>query len=293
MSTLTTAAFAGRLGVLLLAVLIAACGSTGQGRPEVEAAGDGDDPGVVHVHGIGADPEDGTVYVATHTGLFTVEDGTARRVGDRYHDLMGFTIAGPDDFIASGHPDLEDQSLLEPGKPPLLGLVASDSGEEWQPVSLLGEVDFHSLQAAHGQVYGYDSTSSRFMVSRDRETWETRSQLPLSDFAVSPDDPDLIVGSTDRIVRSTDGGRTWEPVALTPLVALTWGQGGAVGVTPDGSVLKGDEMGEDWQPVGSLAGRPEALQAHEGTLYAWVSDQGLVASSDGGATWSVRYGVGG
>jgi hypothetical protein len=81
------------------------------------------------------------VYVATHTGLFTIEDGTARRVGDRYHDLMGFTIAGPDDFLASGHPDLNDQTLLKPEAPPLLGLVASDDGQDWQPVSLLGEVD--------------------------------------------------------------------------------------------------------------------------------------------------------
>ena len=232
------------------------------------------------------------MYVATHTGLFTIEDGTARRVGDRYHDLMGFTIAGPDDFLASGHPDLNDQTLLKPEAPPLLGLVASDDGQDWQPVSLLGEVDFHSLQAAHGQVYGYDSTSSRFMVSENRETWESRSRLPLIDLVVSPDDPDLIVGSTDRIVRSTDGGRTWQPMGIKPLVAVAWDQDGPVGVAPDGTVLKADATGQDWQPMGSLGGSPEALQAHDGTLYAWVTDHGLLTSSDGGATWTIRYAVG-
>ncbi len=44
--------------------------------------------------------------------------------------------------------------------------------------------------------------------------------------------------------------------------------------------------------MGSLGGSPEALQAHDGTLYAWVTDHGLLTSSDGGATWTIRYAVG-
>ena len=34
--------------------------------------------------------------------------------------------------------------------------------------------DFHSLVAAHGDVYGCDSASGRFMVSSDGKEWETR-----------------------------------------------------------------------------------------------------------------------
>jgi hypothetical protein len=45
----------------------------------------------------------------------------------------------------------------------------------WQPLSLLGEADFHSPQVAHGLVYGYDSTGGRFMVSANRKTFEPRS----------------------------------------------------------------------------------------------------------------------
>lgn len=45
-----------------------------------------DEPGVEHVHGLGINPADGSLYVATHTGTFRIpEDGPAddanRRTG--------------------------------------------------------------------------------------------------------------------------------------------------------------------------------------------------------------------
>src|SRR5207302_1327423 len=56
------------------------------------------DPGVSHVHGLGIDPADGTLYVATHYGTFRIPDrGPAQRVGASYQDTMGFTVAGPHD----------------------------------------------------------------------------------------------------------------------------------------------------------------------------------------------------
>lgn len=275
------------ISCLLLVLGLAGCGQSAGG----DAAADGAPP-VVHVHGLGVDPSDGSVYAATHTGLVRLgDDGTAERVGERYPDLMGFTIAGPDDFIASGHPDMRDDRLMRDDAPPLLGLVVSeDKGQEWTPASLLGEVDFHTLQAAHGQVFGWDSTSGQFMVSGDRTTWETRSQLPLIDFAVSPEHPDVIVGAGEEgVLRSDDGGRTWEPVAPDLFAALTWGDSGLVGATPHGQVFTADASASTWEPQGTLGGPPEALQAVGQTLYAWVTDRGLLQSDDRGATWTVRF----
>lgn len=58
---------------------------------------------------------------------------------------MGFTIAGPQHFLGSGHPDLREKL------PSRLGLIAStDNGQSWQQLSLLGKADFHALHAAHG-----------------------------------------------------------------------------------------------------------------------------------------------
>jgi hypothetical protein len=276
----------------LVALGAGACSSPGRSQTSTSEAALTADPGVIHVHGIGVDPGDGSLYVATHTGLFRVNDGQARRVGDRYHDLMGFTVAGPGDFIASGHPDLNDESLQKPGAAPLLGLVSSMNGEDWKSVALLGEVDFHSLEAAHGAVYGFDSTSGGFMVSHDRRSWETRSQTPLLDFVVSPDNPDLVLAAAENgVMRSTDGGRSWQLVSPQPFVVLAWNADGPMGAAPDGSVLQGRANGVQWEQVGTLDGSPEALQAHANELYAWVTERGLLRSADGGATWEVILAV--
>ena len=84
-------------------------------------------------------------------------------------------------------PRPEGQELRKPGSPPLLGLIESTTGgRTWKPLSLLGEADFHSLVAAHGKVYGYDSTGGRFLVSDDGKRWETRSEIGIGTFAVDP-----------------------------------------------------------------------------------------------------------
>jgi hypothetical protein len=252
------------------------------------------DPGMLHVHSLDVDPADGSLYVATHTVLFRVQEGTeAERVGEKRHDLMGFTVAGPGDFIASGHPDLTDPTLQRAGAPPLLGLVQSvDQGDSWYPQSLLGEVDFHALQAAHGQVYGADSTSGRFMVSDNRLTWETRSQPSLLDFAVSPDDRNIIVGVTqDDTIRSEDGGRSWHPTSPRPPAMVGWGSRGLVGLSLGGQVLSGSGDAGMWELVGSLGGQPEALNVESDVLYAAVAERGILRSDDGGVTWVVHVPV--
>jgi hypothetical protein len=209
------------VAAVLVAVVVTACQADRPGAPASEAT---DDPGVVHVHGLGVNPRDGVLYAATHTGLFMIRDGGARRVGDRYQDTMGFTVVGPDHFLGSGHPDLRDRRLLKADRPPLLGLVESrDAGATWEPLSLLGATDFHALEVAHGQVHGYDATGGRLMVSRDRISWQVRSAVDLLGFAVSPTDPDLLVAMTPRgLARSSNGGRRWQPIPGPDLLALDW-----------------------------------------------------------------------
>ncbi len=252
-----------------------------------------DDPGVVHVHGLGVDPADGTLYAATHAGLFRLpEKGKAARVANRYQDTMGFSIVGPGEFIGSGHPDAREDDV----RPPLLGLIEStDRGESWQRLSLHGKADFHALHAAHGQVYGYDSSSGTFMVSKDRKEWDRRSQLPMRDFAVSPDSADTVLATTqDGLMRSTDGGRTWETVPGAPVLAvLTWAQSGLYGLAPDGTVVLSSDGGATWKARGNAGGEPEsiAVDARNGTttLYVAVSGRGILSSVDGGATFTTRY----
>jgi hypothetical protein len=63
-------------------------------------------------------------------------------------------------------------------------------------LSLRGKADFHAIEYVHDRVYAYDSTSETFMVSDNGRTWERRSQLVVLDFAVSPEDPELVVAAT-------------------------------------------------------------------------------------------------
>ena len=277
--------------VVALAVLIWAV--TRSGDDSSTAVLQSDDPGIAHVHGLGVNPADGSVHVATHYGTFRLAGGKADRVGDSFQDTMGFTVAGPDLFLGSGHPDSEG---FRRGEPPLLGLIEStDAGVTWQSLSLRGEVDFHGLAAAHGVVYGWDSTSSRFMVSSGRRTWETRSTRPLIAFAVDPADANHIVATApDGVLDSSDGGRSWRKLSAPPLVTLSWDPaGGLVGAAGDGAVYRSADAGASWESAGRLPGSPQALLVTADALYAAAHDPdgttGIYHSADGGRTWQIFY----
>jgi len=278
------------LSVVAGAVFFAqAQGSTGAGAgsgalPPLEV-----ETGVVHVHGLGVDPGDGLLYAATHSGLFRVpEQGKAARVANRAQDTMGFSIVGPGKFIGSGHPDFREDN------PPRLGLIEStDAGTTWTILSLGDDADFHALAFAHGQVYGWDAGSGRFMVSADRNEWETRSTLGLFGFAVDPADAGHIVAATaEGLSESRDGGRTWTPADGPALVTLSWhAAAGLWGAEPGGAVWRRDEAG--WERAGTLPGEPQAFLATADSLVAAVHDAdgvtGIYRSTDDASTWDLRY----
>jgi hypothetical protein len=274
---------------LLAALVLVGCGNDQPTRPSTSVA---DDPGLIHVHGLGINPADGTLYAATHTGLFAVRDGAGHRVANRLQDTMGFTVVGPDHFLGSGHPDFRDTRLYQPGRRPLLGLIESrDAGRSWQPLSLLGEADFHALQVAHGRVYGYDATGGRFMVTSDRRHWQVRSKLELTSFAVSPADPELIMAATERgLARSRDGGRRWQSIRGPAGLLLDWERPDALwAITDDGQLWHSKDTSRSWRQAGRINGQPEAFLAHESNLYVAVAQLGIVTSGDEGRSWRVLY----
>lgn len=252
----------------------------------------GTGPGVAHVHGLGIDPADDALVIATHYGSFRLPaEGTGlERIGDSFQDTMGFTIAGPRDYLGSGHPDVQG---LQAGQPSSLGLIEStDGGETWTNLSLSGEVDFHALAFAHDQVYGWDSSSGEFMVSTDRQTWETRSTLDLFGFAVDPDDPDhLIATGPSGLIQSSDGGRTWNGADGPDLVVVAWDpEAGLWGADQSGTVWHQTE--QDWSRVSTLSGPPQAFLATPDALYAAAQDgevAGIYTSTDDGASWDLIY----
>ena len=247
----------------------------------------GTDSGLSHVHGLGVNPADGKLYAASHHGVFRLDGDGATRQGGLQQDTMGFTVAGPDRFLASGYPDPSKDSLLRPGMRPLLGLIEStDRGVSWRSLSLLGEVDFHALVHAHDRVYGFDSTNRRFMVSMDTKQWDARSTVSLSSFAASPASPDRVVGSLadHSTVLSSDGGRTWQPSGARASF-ISWHRArGLWGVDATGVVLRSADEGATWTVVGKIAAVPAALLAEEQGLFV-AAPEGIFVSSDA-STWS-------
>lgn len=107
---------------------------------------------------------------------------------------MGFTVVGPDRFLGSGRPDAAG---FRQGKPARLGLIEStDAGDSWASRSLSGEVDFHALASSQGTTYDWDAGTGRLLASTDNVTWETRSTLKLSGFAVDPARVDSLVAAS-------------------------------------------------------------------------------------------------
>ena len=247
------------------------------------------DPGPVHVHALGVDPANRSLLIATHTGLFRLGPDAERadRVGERHQDTMGFTVAGPDHFLGSGHPDLRDDL------PPLLGLIESrDAGETWKPISLLGEVDFHVLRVRDRRVFGYDATSGRVLRSGDRgRTWTAgRPPEPLYDLVVDPISTDVILAAgQSRLLVSRDGGRTWGRGAQRTGL-LAWPRRDRLYlVDPNGRTWLSRDRGSRWHALGHIGGPPAALLAVDAnSLYAATHEGVIKTSTDAGATWTIR-----
>lgn len=264
-------------------MVIAGCG----GSSEPAAPPPPADEGAGHIHGVGINRADGALFIATHSGLFRAAEGEARasRVGDDHQDTMGFTVAGPDRFLGSGHPDARADL------PPLLGLIRSDdAGRTWKPVSLLGEADFHVLRTLGDRVYGFDATQGRLMVSRDGgATWrERRPPAGIFDLAIDPANPERVLVSTEQgLYLSGDGGRRWRPKDSSRAGLLAWTDAGITLVDGAGTVHHSLE-GERWSKVGAAGGRPAALSVDGSDLYLGLHTNQVMVSRDGGRTWSMR-----
>src|SRR5688572_23307408 len=83
------------LGLGVLALWLVGCGGASGSEeseaPETFTGVAPADPGPIHVHGLGVNPGDGALFIATHTGLYRTSEGStkAERVGAGYQDTMG------------------------------------------------------------------------------------------------------------------------------------------------------------------------------------------------------------
>ncbi|MFE9773327.1 F510_1955 family glycosylhydrolase [Streptomyces sp. NPDC005931] len=271
-----------------LGLTVSACSGTDDDR--ASSAGSPSGVTVSHIHGVGLDPSDQRLYVATHEGIYTPDaEGRPTPVGDHRDDFMGFTVAGARTFLASGHPAAGGDG---PGNK---GLIRStDAGRTWEQLSLAGQSDFHALEQAHGRIYGYDSTNGRLRTSRDGVAWKDGAALQAHDIAVSPRDPDVVLATTPGgVVRSADGGTTFGRAAEPVMAYLSWPVADALhALDVTGGLHLSTDGGSTWKKRGTVpGGAPQALTAVSADHVLAATQTGVHESEDGGATFTKRLDV--
>ena len=277
----------------LATVVLAGCGGddptlSSEQAPRTDSSAQAQtEDGLEHIHGLGV--SEGTLFIATHTGLWTAPEGQtkAQRFGTSRQDIMGFSVIDDDHFVGSGHPDpSQDQ-------PPLLGLIDSrNGGRSWENISLLGEADFHVLETSRQRVYGFDGTQGRVMVSPDAgRSWQQRTP-PAGVFAlaIDPTDPDRVIASTEQgLFVSPDAAKQWRPLGAQLAGLLAWPSAKQLYLLDgQGQVRLSADAGKSWQIVGNIDGEPAAFIADGNDLYAALSDGSVKRSTDSGRSWTVR-----
>ncbi|MET9817261.1 MULTISPECIES: F510_1955 family glycosylhydrolase [unclassified Streptomyces] len=278
-----TAAAATTAAALTLA--LTACSSSDTDT-DTSTSGPGSGVTVSHIHGLGLDPADQRLYVATHEGIYTPDaQGKPTLVGDSKDDFMGFTVAGAKTFYASGHPTTGGNKGL---------IKSTDAGTTWTSLSLSGESDFHALDHAHNTVYGYDSTGGLLRTSKDGTTWKNGARIRALDIAVSPEAPGLVLATTtEGIARSTDGGKTFAAGKQPVMAFLSWPAKDALyGVDTDGALHRSTDGGTTWKRAGTVpGGQPQALTAVGAEHVLAATQTGVHESKDGGKTFAHRLDV--
>jgi photosystem II stability/assembly factor-like uncharacterized protein len=135
------------------------------------------------------------------------------------------------------------------------------------------------------------------LVSADEgRTWDTRSTLDLRDLAVHPEDPEVLLATSEKgLLRSGDGGRTWTAIPAAPgVTVLAWPATSSLyGATHDGAVHESTDDGVTWTEQGSVQAEPEALLVdyRDGveSIYVAVSRATILVSTDDGTSFSTRY----
>jgi hypothetical protein len=293
------------MAVLTTALLFVGCGGDDEpaaqsSAPTSTATAAPADPGSAanaFIGSIAVDPADGTVMLGTGLGLFRVDKGADAAepvVGElttpdgsgQVSSNLVVRYAAARELFASGHPD-------GGGLPENLGLIRSrDHGATWEPVGLLGQADFHILQAAGDRVVAVNAEAKEIQVSGDGGksfAAKTPPDVPL-DVAFDAHDPKrMVVATKQGVFTSLNEGGSWRPRDPTPSEQLAWGKPDALyRADPGGSIKVSQDGGATWDEAGNV-GSPtvnELAVDAGGALYASVPGGEVKRSTDGGASWT-------
>lgn len=212
-----------------------------------------------HLHGLGYDSENERLFLASHYGIFVIQNNQLYQLGQNRDDLMGFSLnqRNPSVIYASGHPRAGGN----------LGVIEStDAGLTFERIFSNigpGRVDFHSMTISYANpniLYGFFQ---------------------------------------GRLYRTKDGGNSWEFARGQnfPQRGFCWGapclaadteQENVVYAGTEVGLARSSDFGDTWEVVESDAGSVMSVGVNPQNserMFAFTENYGVVKSADGGKTW--------
>jgi len=234
-----------------------------------------------HIHGIGYDSNNERLFIATHFGLFVLDDEQLYQVGDNRDDFMGFSLNkhNPEIIYTSGHPRTGGN----------LGVMRSeDAGLRFERISSgidSAPVDFHSmaLSFANTDVL-YGTFRGDLYLSQDAGiSWEVLQAqgVPIHDgfcwhapciSADTMEESRLFAGTIEGLAVSDDYGENWHIIENDAGVVVSSGvdpqnNERIIAFTENYGVAVSEDVGQTW------ISRNEGLQfAEQELVFAFSFD---------------------
>lgn len=233
-----------------------------------------------HAHGITV-AADG-FWVAHHDGLLHSSTGEQWQPSIGRDDWMGIVESPGGGWLAMGHDVLR---------------LSRDGGRTWSAAAHdLPGTDIHGAQRLGTRLYSYVVGWGLFR-SEDGLSWEHWAPPVAGNvygMAVLPGAPDVVfLASSDRLIRSVDGGRTWSEASGAGNLALRGAvRGVAADVTRDtlyaatsDGLYQSRVRGSQWIKLPPRSGLM-AVGASDGTVAILNERNEFLLSRDGGVSWA-------
>ena len=135
-----------------------------------------------------------------------------------------------------------------------------------------------------------------FITSDDGNTWSalsfTSANLPVNSVRVSSDSQELRIVSSNAMIFSDDGGRSWKwhdlPLDSGGAIRLEWTAGNTLLAAARTGLYISRDDGASWEKLqyGLPAATPDDLLIRPGVWLASIRGRGLFISQNEGANWS-------
>jgi len=181
-----------------------------------------------------------------------------------------------------------------------------DGGDTWEQMHFAPDEQKPLLDvwfASADKGYAIGAYGSFYETTDAGASWQSRKVLEgdthLNALAQAADGKLFLAGEAGALLRSRDGGRTWEPLA-SPYNGSIFGllgakDGGLLAFGLRGKIFRSSDSGETWQPVDT--GRQASLMGgsvlDDGSIVLVGQDGTILSSRDNGRSFALQERAGG